>query len=265
MTSRTGRAHEGYWGDLKKSVSWVENWTSEREGSTFGARRGQTNLRATGAARNGGGGCSDGKVIIERLCISLPYVETFNSKVIKGFVPELRSRYVFFVFLDSYDLCIYVMNILCTFQYIRIMGMIQWVKHCVFIFCGFDIAICSWYSHKVEIKFFKCVKSLRNTECFKTNAVIFPSLLSFFLSFQSHFHICTRQLSLAKGHQYRALYENQIKRHSSIWQKGTNVGHSVRTKLTLTVMVYEQGFIDSCWYFQTLSGTRSPQWITWWG
>ena len=57
---------------------------------------------------------ADGKVIIERLCVSLPYVETFNSKVIKGFVPEL-SRYVFFVFWDSYVLCIYVMNILCTF------------------------------------------------------------------------------------------------------------------------------------------------------
>ena len=59
---------------------------------------------------------ADRKVIIERLCISLPYVETFNSTVIKGFVPELRSRYVFFVFRDSYVLCIYVMNILCTFH-----------------------------------------------------------------------------------------------------------------------------------------------------
>ena len=61
-------------------------------------------------------GGADKKVIIERLCISLPYVETFNSKVIKGFIPELRSRYVFFVFRDSYVLCIYVMNILCTFH-----------------------------------------------------------------------------------------------------------------------------------------------------
>ena len=35
----------------------------------------------------------DGKVVIERLCLSLPHVEKpFNSKVIKGFVPELRSR-----------------------------------------------------------------------------------------------------------------------------------------------------------------------------
>ena len=68
---------------------------------------------AIGAARVGVG--ADGKVIIERLCISLPYVETFNSKVIKGFLPGPRSRYVFFVFRDSYVLCIYVMNILCTF------------------------------------------------------------------------------------------------------------------------------------------------------
>ena len=59
---------------------------------------------------------TDGKVIIERLCISLPYVETSNSKVIKGFVPELRSRYMYFVFRDSYVLCIYVMKILCTFH-----------------------------------------------------------------------------------------------------------------------------------------------------
>ena len=59
---------------------------------------------------------ADRTAIIERLCLSLPYFETFNSKVIKGFVPELRSRYVFFVFQDSYVLCIYVMNILCTFH-----------------------------------------------------------------------------------------------------------------------------------------------------
>ena len=56
------------------------------------------------------------KNIIERLCISLPCVETLNSKVIKGFVPKQRSRYVFFAFRDSYVLCIYVMNILCTFH-----------------------------------------------------------------------------------------------------------------------------------------------------
>ncbi len=51
------------------------------------------------------GGChtcwgAEEKARIERMCISLPYVETFNSKVIKGFVPKLRSRYVFFEFRD---------------------------------------------------------------------------------------------------------------------------------------------------------------------
>ena len=67
----------------------------------------------TGTAHDGS---ADGKASIERLCLS-PYVEKpFNSKVIKSFVPELRSRYVFFVFRDSYVLCIYVMNILCTFH-----------------------------------------------------------------------------------------------------------------------------------------------------
>ena len=70
-----------------------------------------------GATRVGGWvGGADGKASIKRLCISLPYVETFNSKVIKGFVPEPRSRYVFFVFQDSYVLCIYVMNILFMFH-----------------------------------------------------------------------------------------------------------------------------------------------------
>ena len=91
------------WGDLKKSV--VENLTPNGKG-----RLSATNLCLTHVLWG-----SDGKVIIERLFISLLYVETFNTKVIKGFVPEQRCRYVFFVFRDSYVLCIYVMNILCTF------------------------------------------------------------------------------------------------------------------------------------------------------
>ena len=127
MMSCTGSACGILWGFWKSLFSWELD--SEREGSTFEARWGQTNLCTTGATRDGG---ADGKVIIERLCISLPYVKTFNSKVIKGFVPELRSHYVFFVFRDSYVLCyIYIymfMNILWTF-YVRLpyscMGMLQ--------------------------------------------------------------------------------------------------------------------------------------------
>ena len=107
-------ARRGFWGFWKSQLSWV----LPRE-KTVGFRllaeaRPVALWRVPHVLWGGGGG--HGKVIIERLCISLPYVETFNSKVIKGFVPELRSRYVFFVFRDSYVLCIYVMNILCTFH-----------------------------------------------------------------------------------------------------------------------------------------------------
>ena len=68
------------------------------------------------------GGChtcfgeGDGKVSIERMYLSPYFGKPFNSKVIKSFIPELRSRQVFFVFRDSYVLCIHVINILCTFH-----------------------------------------------------------------------------------------------------------------------------------------------------
>ena len=119
-------------GILKKSVSWELD--TEREGSILGALRGQTNLRATGASRDGG---ADEKVIIERLCLS-PYVEKpLNSKVIKSSIPELRSRYVFFVFRDSYVLCIYVMNILCTFHisvsWVCYIGSVSDIEHSLFM------------------------------------------------------------------------------------------------------------------------------------
>ena len=50
------------------------------------------------------------------ICHKTKQTKPNQSKVIKTFVPELRSRYVFFVFRDSYVLCKYVMNILCTFH-----------------------------------------------------------------------------------------------------------------------------------------------------
>ena len=102
-------------GILKKSVvelspAWGEDgWLSL-------ARWSQASGLCSGCARVCmcvcvGGGQME-KASIERLCLS-PYVEEpLNSKVIKSFVPELRSRYVFFEFRDSYVLCIYVMNIM---------------------------------------------------------------------------------------------------------------------------------------------------------
>ena len=93
MTLCTGSARGGIGGFWKTWESIVENVTPNGKGRLSGlaeARR----IFALRAPHVMGGGL-DGKVIIERLCISLPYVETFNSKVIKGFVPELKSRYVF--------------------------------------------------------------------------------------------------------------------------------------------------------------------------
>ena len=90
MMSCTGSGFGGIW---KKSVSWELD--TEREGSTFGARRGQTNLCATGAARDGVRWKSQNR---KDVYLS-PYVEkTLNSKLIKSCVPELRSRKCFLCF-----------------------------------------------------------------------------------------------------------------------------------------------------------------------
>ena len=109
MTSRTGRERR-ILGDFEKvrelrlDTGRVEMRPASGEDGWFSLARGDLC-----------GGChtcwweGDEKARIERMCISLPYVETFNSKVIKGFVPEQRSRYVFFEFRDSYVLC-YICN-----------------------------------------------------------------------------------------------------------------------------------------------------------
>ena len=87
---RNGR--RGFWEIWKSQLSWELD--SEREGSTFGARWGQTNLCATGAARNG-----RWKSLHRKIVPLSPYVEKpFNSNVIKSFVPELRSRMCFSCF-----------------------------------------------------------------------------------------------------------------------------------------------------------------------
>ena len=84
---------------LRFEKSQLVEFCLGRRRLTFACRRRQAGGLAAGAARDGGG---DGKASTERFCLS-PYVEKpFNSKVIKIFIPELRSRQVFFVFRDSY-------------------------------------------------------------------------------------------------------------------------------------------------------------------
>ena len=72
--------------DLKKS---------ERVGLGFSVRGRRLTFRACRSLAGRG----RWKIVIERLCLSLPYVKNpFNSKVIKSFVPELRSRKCFLCF-----------------------------------------------------------------------------------------------------------------------------------------------------------------------
>ena len=82
------------WGDLKKSLVELSSWLGRRR-LTFASSPKPGQWPCGGCHTCWGG--ADEKASKERLCLS-PYVETFNSKVIKGFVPELRSRYVLFVF-----------------------------------------------------------------------------------------------------------------------------------------------------------------------
>ena len=68
VTSCTGSAQR-IWGILKKSVELIS--ASGEDGWLSLARRSQASGLVAGATRVGG---ADEKVIIERLCISLPYV-----------------------------------------------------------------------------------------------------------------------------------------------------------------------------------------------
>ena len=86
-------------GDLRK-VRELSSYVRTEE-SSFSVRWRRLTFRASPRPC---GGCrtwfgADGNVVIERLCISVPYVEKpLNSKVIKSFVPELRSRKCFSCF-----------------------------------------------------------------------------------------------------------------------------------------------------------------------
>ena len=100
MASSTGSTRGGFWGFRKKSVELSP--VSEEDGWLSLARRSQASGLVTGATHVGG---ADGKASIGRLCLS-PYVEKpSNSKVIKSFVPELRSVFYVSGFLCSMYIC----------------------------------------------------------------------------------------------------------------------------------------------------------------
>ena len=87
MTSCAGSAGGGFWGLWKSQLSWFLR--SEEEGWLSLACRSQTSGLVVGAAR---------KWNRKNVYLS-PYVEEpLNSKVIKSFVPEPRSRKCFSCF-----------------------------------------------------------------------------------------------------------------------------------------------------------------------
>ena len=95
MTSCTGSVRRGFWEIWEKLVSRVSWVLGPRKTVDFrgSPKAGQW---PCGRCRRWFG--ADGKVSIERWYLS-PYVEKpFNSKVIKSFVLELRSRKFFFCF-----------------------------------------------------------------------------------------------------------------------------------------------------------------------
>ena len=90
------------WGILKKSVSWLESCLGRRWlAFACSPKPGHWPLWWVPHVLEGGGGRWKSQ---NRKNVYLsPYAEEpLSSKVIKGFVPELRSRYVFFEFLDFY-------------------------------------------------------------------------------------------------------------------------------------------------------------------
>ena len=99
----------------------VGSWDLPRE-KTVGFRL-LTETFEAGATRFGAGRKSQNRKIVTLS----PYVEKpLNSKVIKSFVPELRSRYVFFEFRDSYVLSLWTFDVRFTHSYI--MAMVHYLK-----------------------------------------------------------------------------------------------------------------------------------------
>ena len=105
--------HAPDFGILKKAVNRVESCLGRRQ-LTFACSR----RPWTGVARDLGVGSYE-KARIERMYLSLCR-RTFK---LKSFVPELRSRYVFFEFRDSYVLSLWTFDV--HFTYSHIMAMVQ--------------------------------------------------------------------------------------------------------------------------------------------
>ena len=117
-TSRTGSARR-ILGDFKKSVSWVESCRPKKKDDF------RLIAEALGRCRTRWGVVRWKSKNRKNVYLS-PYVEEpLNSKVIKSFVPELRSRKCFSCF-EIPMFYVYMLWIFCVrFTRIRVMGMEQ--------------------------------------------------------------------------------------------------------------------------------------------
>ena len=106
MTSCTGSARR-ILGDLKKSVSWVESCLGRRRLTFACSRRPWTGVVRDGVGWGVRWKSQNRKNVSLSLCR-----RTFKLKGNKKFSTWTKKSYVFFVFRDSYVLCIYVTNIM---------------------------------------------------------------------------------------------------------------------------------------------------------
>ena len=118
-----------------------------------------------------------------------PYVEEpFNSKVLKSFVPELRSRYVFFEFRDLYVLCsmfIY-MNIICPFRisisgYGTVFHCSLSVSKCLQVSPGFFTVFCLIWWFRLVLQFQTLPNPLSKPLRTVPNAPIAIGIIVFFM------------------------------------------------------------------------------------
>ena len=122
VTSRAGSARR-IWGIFKKSVSWVESCLGRRRLNFAGSRG-----LVAGATRVG---CRWKSQNRKNVYLS-PYVEEpLNSKVIKSFVPELRSRkcFSYFEFPMFY---VYIYEHYMSILHICIWLLYRWKSFCLF-------------------------------------------------------------------------------------------------------------------------------------
>ena len=115
MTSRTESARRIL--EILKKVSGDKNWTPNEKGWLSLAHGGLGQL----SHKMGGRWKSQNR---NNVYLSPCVEEPLNSKVIKSFVPELRSRYVFFEFRDSYVLSLWTFDV--RFIHSHIMAMVQY-------------------------------------------------------------------------------------------------------------------------------------------